>query len=108
MQLTEIRDIINSADPNASHYDASHEAEAQADFTVWMETERILDYADDTGEGMGWRVTIERYTHDEYDQIADNIERVLLADPRMACKPRRVSYYIGSGYIQHTFEVEAV
>lgn len=108
MQLTEIRDLINSADPNARHYDASHEAESMENFTVWMETERIIEYADDEGNGMGWRVTIERYTHDEYDEMADTIERVLLADPRVACKPRRVTYYIGDKYIRHTYEVEAV
>lgn len=108
MKLTEIRDLINSVDPNAKHYDASKEADVSADFTVWMETERIIEYADDEGNGMGWRVTIERYTHDEYDAVADALEAMLLADPRMACKPRRVTYYIGDHYIRHTFEAEAV
>lgn len=108
MELMEIRDLINSADPNAKHYDASHEAEALADFTVWMETERIVEYLDDVGEAAGWRFDVARFTRAEYDPLADAIEAALLSEPRVACKPRQVNYYIDSGYIRHTWTCEGV
>lgn len=105
MDVQGIRDLILSVDSEARHYEAALDG---SNFTVWMEYERILFFADDDSVEKGWKFEIDRYTKDEYDPIADALETMLLSTDGITSSPRRVQYNQETGYIRHIFDCEAV
>lgn len=105
MTTNEIQAFIAQIDPAAKHYEVYTDGR---NFTVWMEYERIVFYADDGQAEHGWRFEVDRYTKDEDDPIPDQLEKLLEDDDRVVVKPRRVMYDQRSGYIRHIFDCEAI
>ena len=105
MTVQEIQDILAEIDPEIHHYECATDG---SDFTVWMEYERIVLYADDGGAEMGWHFEVDRYTKTEYDPVVEALENLLMAHDRITVKPRRVQYDQQSGYARHIFDCEAI
>lgn len=105
MTVKEIQIILVSIDPDIHHYDCATDG---SNFTVWMEYERIVFYADDGSAEHGWRFEVDRYTKDADDEIAEKLEQLLESDNRIVVRPRRVQYNQQSGYIRHIFDCEAI
>lgn len=108
MTTQEIRDIINQADPDAKHYDATAALENHQDFTVWMEYQRTGLEADDNLVESGWRFEVDRYTRTEYDPVAEAIEETLRAADGIIVHDYSVMYDMSSKYIRHVFDCEAI
>lgn len=105
MTTQEIEQLLFTIDPEARHYECALDG---SNFTVWMEYERIVFYADDGSAELGWRFEVDRYTKDEDDPIAEAIEQLLMAAENVTVKPRRVQFNQQTGYIRHIFDCEAV
>jgi hypothetical protein len=75
MILQEFRDILLTADPNASHYTS----EQQPNYTVWAEYGDRAISADGARqeEDKTWKIQVDRYTKIEYDPMADTIRDAL-------------------------------
>lgn len=102
MELREIKQIVQKADPDAAHYiSASKDREA---FTIWGEYERIGLFGDDGYAEKGWRFEIDHYTNKEFSEVPERIERVLLESE--IAFTYRVTYQPSTGYIRHIFECE--
>lgn len=101
MTVREIQALVVSADPAAKHYESPHNG---TDYTVWMEYQRIGISSDDLSGG-GWKFQIDRWTKEEYDPVAEQIEQVLNATPGVAFT-YMVNYEQDSGYIRHMFDCE--
>lgn len=102
MTVRDIQQMIVKADPEAKHYYTSKDG---SDFTVWQEYERLPFAANDMMDA-GWKFQIDRYTKQEYDPIAEAIERVL--NENLIAYSYQVEYDPGSGYIRHLFDCEGM
>lgn len=105
MTVQQIQKILVSIDPQIHHYECAVDG---SNFTVWMEYERVVLPADDEDAEMGWRFEVDRFTKDEYDPIAEKLEKLLMNHPSITAKPQRVQYDQASGYIRHQFDCEAI
>lgn len=65
MTLPEFGRLLATVDPNVKH----HVSAVRGNYTTWAEYERIDASADGLNQG-GWKVQVERYTREEYDEIA--------------------------------------
>ena len=104
MQLTEFRDLLLSADPQARHY--THVKDGKTPYTTWAEYLRMQGSADNR-RNSGWRIQIDRYTKAEFDPVAERIETMLDRSDGITYE-YRVDYDQDSGYIRHTFDCEAI
>lgn len=102
MTVRDIQQMIVQADPEAKHYYTSKDGR---DFTVWQEYERLPFAANDIMDA-GWKFQIDRYTKQEYDPIAEAIERVL--NENLIAYRYQVEYDPESGYIRHLFDCEGM
>ena len=102
MTLREIKALVTSTDPDAKHYTVATNG---ANFTRWQEYEYIGQPADDE-YGDGWKFQIDRFTHDEFDAIAETIKETLKHTPGVAFG-YMVDYEQESDYIHHIFSCEA-
>lgn len=103
MELGDIQALVLSADPQAQHYASST---GGSTFTVWAETSRLNLAADDQ-LASGWRFSIDRYTAQEFDEVAEAIEAALSAASGVAYQ-YRVDYEPETGIIHHAFTCEGV
>lgn len=101
MTVRQIQALVAEADPLARHYENVHDG---TNYTVWMEYQRTGMPGDDVHEP-GWRFQIDRYTKTEYDEVAEEIERVLREHEGVAFT-YMVEYEQDSGYIRHMFDCE--
>lgn len=101
MTVRDIRDLVVTADPQARHYDSHKDG---SDFTVWMEYKRLGLPGDDT-HGDGWKFEVDRYTKEEFDPIAELIEKTL-TDAEGVAFTYMVDYEQDTGYIRHLFDCE--
>lgn len=65
MTLPEFGRLLATVDPSVKH----HVSAVRGNYTTWAEYERIDASADGLNQG-GWKVQVERYTREEYDEIA--------------------------------------
>lgn len=105
MTLEEIRALVVSVDPQASHYDSAKKT-GQA-YTVWQEYQRTGMFADNRRPDKSWRFQIDRFTPSENDPIAAALEAALEASP-FICYDYQVDYEPDTGLIHHIFDCEAV
>lgn len=102
MTLEEVKTLIVSADPTAKHYYADTR---EAAYTVWREYSMLPDTADDV-HVEGWRFQIDRYTTEEYDEVARRIRETL--DACGAVSYQYLVDYEGTptlgGLIHHIFD----
>lgn len=103
MTVQQIAALVGSADPAARHYYNPHDGE---NYTRWQEYERIGQAGDDDW-GEGWKFQIDRYTKQEYDPIAADIEAALKKSVGVTYT-YLVDYEQDSGYIHHIFDCEGV
>lgn len=101
MTVRDIQALVASADPAAKHYVNTKDG---TDYTVWMEYQRIGLPGDDV-HGDGWKFEVDRYTKTEYDEVAEEIERVLTEHDGVAFT-YMVEYEQDSRYIRHIFDCE--
>lgn len=102
MTVRGIQQIVIQADPEAKHYYTKKDG---SNFTVWQEYERLPFSGDDIADA-GWKFQIDRYTTQEFDPVAEAIERVL--NEHLIAYIYQVVYYEETGYIRHLFDCEAV
>lgn len=65
MTLPEFGRLLATVDPSVKH----HVSAVRGNYTTWAEYERIDASADGLNQG-GWKAQVERYTREEYDEIA--------------------------------------
>ena len=103
MTILQIKNFVESVDPEAKHYFTTLDGNG---YTVWAETERTGIRANNALAERGWKFRIIRYTRDEFEAVAETIERALDASDvidyayTVDCDPE-------SRYIMHIFECEA-
>jgi len=100
MPLTQFRDLLLTADPNATHYNGT----GQGNYTVWAEYGDEAAGADDKRERLCYHVQVDRYTKLEYDPMAATIENVL--NDAGIPFAYRVNYEQDTGYIHHLWDCE--
>lgn len=105
MTAQDIQAVLVAIDPQLHHYDCATDG---SNFTVWMEYERIILFADDGGAENGWKIEVDRFTKDEYDPVVEQLEQALMANQRIVMKAHTVQYDQMTGYIRHIFDCEAV
>ena len=91
-------------DPSAGHYESAHRPGQS--YTVWQEIQRAGLLADNKRPCKSWRFQIDRFTKNENDAIAQQLEEALEADPRITYN-YVVDYEPGTGYVHHIFDCEA-
>lgn len=101
MTLQEIRDVILSVDPTATHYEAP---DGSTTYTVWMEYRKSSFALDDAHAG-GWKFMLYRITETEYDPLVDQLESAL--DAAEITWTHNVVYSADSGLITHSFDCES-
>lgn len=104
MTRAEIKTLVLSVDPAAKHYVSSKKGDA---FTVWGEYERA-DLAADDRQDYGWKFEVDRYTVDDEDAIAAELERVLGEHPGVILRSYQIGYDHSAGYIRHVFDCEGI
>lgn len=102
MTLEEIKTLVLSADPAAKHYETAKEGA----YTTWQERRKLGLLSDDEQQE-AWAFTIDRWTPEENDPVADRIEDALKNAPGAAYM-RETLYDAESGYIHHVFTCEGV
>lgn len=92
MTLQQFRDILLTADPQASHYKSMQ----TPNYTVWREygKTRIPEQA--------WKVQVDRYTKVEYDPIVALITTTLNIDD--ISFSYLVDFESDTGYIHHIWD----
>ncbi len=100
MSLDQFGALLASIDSNVKHFDSM----AEGNFTIWEEYERIKAYADGRNQG-GWKVQVERYTTDEDDSIAAELEAAFDSSDEIAFL-HMVDYDKDEGIIRHLFDCE--
>lgn len=102
MTLQEFRDIILQADSNAGHYSSMK----RPDYTVWAEYG--IDYltANNQNTEKAFNIQVDRFTKQEYDEIATKIEEVLTA--KDIPFEYLIDYENDTGYIHHIFDCKGV
>lgn len=103
MTVKDIEALVGSVDPQSRHYYNPHDG---TNYTRWMEYKQIGEAADDT-YGTGWKFQIDRYTKQEYDPIAADLEKALKEKVGVAYR-YMVDFEQDSGYIHHIFDCEGV
>lgn len=104
MTLDDIRTLVISVDPNAGHYESAYRGGDS--YTVWYEVQRAGLMADNKRPCKSWRFQIDRFTKDENDPIAAQLEAALEACPFVSYD-YLVDYERDTGYIHHIFDCEA-
>lgn len=102
MTVRDIQAMVIQADPEAKHYYTRKDG---SDFTVWQEYMRLPFAGNDVSDA-GWKFQIDRYTKQEYDPIAEAIERVL--NENTIAYSYQVEYDNETGYIRHLFDCEGM
>lgn len=103
MTIDELGKLIIDIDPEATRYRHIKKS-GERGFTTWQEVRRLNFPADDRNQG-GWDCQIDRYTFDEHDQIAEEIER-RIEETGEAAISHRVAFDMESGMIRHIFVVQ--
>ena len=95
--LAYFRELILSVDPNATQTKET----GTGNYTVWTPREMVPLMPEDTGEEIGWKVTVERYTQLEHDPMVKNIASAL----DDACIPYQYQQNAReeTAYIHHIF-----
>ena len=104
MTVDDIRALVITADPAASHYEST--VTSGAAYTVWREMRQLGTVADD-GHEEGWSFQIDRFTKTEGDTVAAAIRTALEGDPRVAYE-YLVDYEPDTRYIHHIFDCEGI
>lgn len=68
MTLQEFGAMLATIDPKTRHFASN----VRGAYTTWAEYGRTDDFADGKDQG-GWKVQVERYTQEEYDEIAQKL-----------------------------------
>lgn len=103
MTVTDIKNLVISAAPDAKHYYADI---GKDPFTIWAETRRLPDAADDRHD-MGWAFQIVHYAKLENDSTAEAIEDALIAHPGVTYA-YNVGYDRKTGFVRHVFDCEGI
>ena len=104
MTLEEIRLFVVAIDQNAGHYESAYQGGSA--YTVWREFRTLGMMADDEHQG-ALKFQIDRFTKDEFDQTATEIETALEQDPRIAYE-HLTDYEPDTRYIHHIFDCEGI
>ncbi len=100
MTLQGFRDILLTADSQASHY----ESKKRPNYTVWSEYGDDGLSADSIRQESAWKIQVDRYTKLEYDPVVDAIRAALDRDDisyEYSC-----DFEQDTGYIHHIFDCE--
>lgn len=100
MTLAEFRDLLLSADPEASHYTSGKTTNC----TVWAEYDTNDVIADDGHYHTIYKIQVDRYTKIEFDPMVDAIN-LILEHPQIAYGYRSL-YEKETGYIHHVWDCE--
>ena len=101
MSLQEFRDLLQTADPAASHY---YTKTKQENYTLWAEYGRKRLMADNRVAESTIKIQVDRYTKIEYDPIADAITAVL--DAAEIPHEYLTDFEPDTGYIHHIWDCE--
>ena len=102
MTLPEFGRLLATVDPDVKH----HVSAKRGNYTTWAEYERIDASADGINQG-GWKVQVERYTRDEYDEIAAELYELLQHRDNVAVEYLMDSEGDGEDLvIRHLFDCE--
>ena len=104
MTLDEIRRFVTGIDPDAGHYESAYQGDSA--YTVWREYNTMDMMADNEHQG-AQKFQIDRFTKDEFDQTAIDLEAALEADPRIAYR-HLTDYERDTRYIHHIYECEGI
>lgn len=74
-KLLAISEIFAGLDCDVWHYQAPDQAEAP--YVIWAEDDRLDLEAGNVHVEKAWQGTIDLFTHDEFDTLADDIEALL-------------------------------
>lgn len=99
-KLKEFRDLLLTADPEASHYKSTQ----QENYTVWDEYGENKLTADDAKAEMAIKIQIDRFTKIEYDPVVDAIRDML--DRECIAYEYLSDNEPDSKYIHHIFDCE--
>lgn len=103
MTLRDFGKFIARIDNAARH----HTTAKRGDYTTWEEYERLPAYADGRNAG-GWRVQVERYTRQEWDDIAYALADAFDAADNIAVRDHIVDTDTDGENvtIRHLFDIE--
>lgn len=104
MLLTEFRDIILTADPNAKRYGGK----GTDNYTVWGEYGASSLHADNNPFGKVWRIQVDRFTKLEDDPVVAAIDAALNRDD-IAIRDYLIDIERENGriaYIHHIWDCE--
>lgn len=101
MTIEDIRQLALSVDATASRYESTSRGDS---YTVWREIRPLGLMADDRHEE-AWAFQIDRYTVNEFDEVARALFEALDADPRVAFEYHPTDDP-GTRYIHHIYDCE--
>ena len=101
MSLKEFRDLLLTADPEATHY----ASKKKGNYTVWAEYDNKGLKADDSEREQIHKIQVDRFTKIEYDPIKDAITNMLNANDISFIGPL-TDYEEKTGYIHHIWDCE--
>jgi hypothetical protein len=100
MTLLEFRDLLLSADPQASHYTST----LTPNYTVWHEYGEKPLMADNAAIETVHKIQIDRFTKIEFDPLADAITQLLKTNE--IAHEHLTDFEQDTGYIHHIWDCE--
>jgi hypothetical protein len=100
MTLLEFRDVLLTADPQASHYSSM----LKPNYTKWAEYGEKVLYSDGESDEKHLLIQVDRFTTIEYDPVVDAIRTAFDRDDiayEYSC-----DFEPDTGYIHHIWDCE--
>lgn len=101
MELTDIRALVLSADPQAKRYESSTDG---GPYTTWRELRRLAQTSDDE-HAQGWAFAVDRFAREQDDPVRAAIEEALDGAEGVAYR-YDIDYEPDTGYIHHIYTCE--
>ncbi len=103
MTLEDFRELILSADPDATRYEGSR----KGNYTVWQEYGMSPLAADNRTADRAMKVQVDRFTKVEDDPVAAALLAALDERDEVAYT-YLVDYEVDTGYIHHIYDCEVI
>ena len=103
MTLKQFKDLLLTVSDKVYH----NKAIKESSYIVWHEVGQIGTSADNSKAESGWRIAVDYFTKDEYDETPDKISDLFDCDDIASDSPV-IDYEPDTGYTHYAWTCEVV
>lgn len=104
MKLKQFRDLLLTVTDRVGHGEYFKDG---SNYIVWHEVGQIETSADNSKAESGWRIAVDYFTKDEYDETPDKISDLFDCD-NIASDSPVIDYEPDTGYTHYAWTCEVV